>query len=164
MVYPGTVTLCLRADDLQRAKLFYACLGFSVVEEVANQRVVLQHGSFNLALMNFLDANVINFRGGDAFAIREHMVRDFPHMMGEPEHYSAEQYDATADGTCWATQDPDGNQLLFDTHAGERGPGYIRGRTRDILTQALSELEHVGADAPILEALRSQVLAKLEAD
>ena len=42
MVYPGTVTLCLRADDLQRAKLFYARLGFSVVEEVANQRVVLQ--------------------------------------------------------------------------------------------------------------------------
>ncbi|MCS5635836.1 MAG: hypothetical protein NZ990_04915 [Myxococcota bacterium] len=164
MIYPGTVSLCLRTNDLEIAKRFYAHLGFSVIEEVASQRVVLQHGSFNLALMNFLDANVINFRGGDAFAIREHMVQDFPDMIGEPENYSAEQYDAAADGTCWATRDPDGNEILFDTHAGERGPAYVRRRTRDILANALSELEAVGADTPILDALRSQVLAKLEAE
>jgi catechol 2,3-dioxygenase-like lactoylglutathione lyase family enzyme len=164
MIYPGTASLCLRADDLEEAKRFYTRLGFSVIDEVAGKRVVLQQGSFNLALMSFLDANVINFRGADAFAIREHMKQDFPDMIGEAEHYSAEQYDATADGACWATRDPDGNEILFDTHAGERGPSYVRRRTRDILLGALSELEAVGADTPILDALRSEVLEKLEAE
>jgi catechol 2,3-dioxygenase-like lactoylglutathione lyase family enzyme len=162
MIYPGTVTLCLRADDLQRAKLFYARLGFSVVEEVANQRVVLQHGSFKLALMSFLDANVINFRGGDAFAIQAHMKQAFPDLEGEAEHYTAEKYDATADGACWATRDPAGNEVLFDTHAGEQGPAYVRRRTGEILAAALSELEALGADTPFMDTLRSEVRTQTE--
>jgi len=163
MIDPGTASLCLRAHDLERAKGFYTHLGLRVIEEVPGQRVVLQHGSFNLALMSFLDANVINFRGGDAFAIQAHMKQAFPDMAGEAEHYTAEQYDATADGACWATRDPEGNEILFDTHAGERGPSYVRRRTREILANALSELEALGADTPFLDALRSEVALHPEA-
>ena len=163
MIEPGTISLCLRAPDLERAKGFYTRLGLRVIEEVPGQRIVLQHGSFKLALMSFLDANVINFRGGDAFAIQTHMKQAFPEMAGEAEHYTAEQYDATADGACWATRDPAGNEILFDTHAGEQGPSYVRRRTREILAGALSELEALGADTPFVDALRSEVTAHPEA-
>ena len=163
MIQLGTVTLCLRAPDLERAKGFYAHLGLRVLEEVHCQRVVLQHGSFKLALMSFLDANVINFRGGDAFAIQAHMKQAYPDMEGEAENYAAEQYDATADGACWATRDSAGNEILFDTHAGEQGPSYVRQRTREILTDALSELEALGAETPFIDALRSEVTAHAEA-
>ena len=115
--------------------------------------MVLQHGSFKLALMNFLDANLINFRGGDAFAIQAHMKQAFPDMEGEAERYTAEQFDATADGACWATRDPAGNEILFDTHAGEQGPSYVRRRTREILADALAELEALGWKVVVYEGL-----------
>ena len=162
MIDPGTASLCLRAHDLERAKGFYTHLGLRVIEEVPGQRVVLQHGSFNLALMSFLDANVINFRGGDAFAIQAHMKRDFPDMEGEAEHYTAEQYDATADGAAWATRDPEGNEILFDTHAQEQGPSYVRQRSGEILAAALSELEALGVDTPFVDTLRSEIRAQAE--
>ncbi len=163
MIEPGTVSLCLRAPDLERAKSFYTHLGLRVIEEVPGQRVVLQHGSFKLALMSFLDANVINFRGGDAFAIQVRMKQAFPDMEGEAEHYTAEEYNATADGACWATRDPAGNEILFDTHTGERGPSYVRQRTREILASAPSELDALGADTPFVDTLRSEVTAHPEA-
>ncbi len=163
MIEPGTVSLCLRAPDLERAKGFYTHLGLRVIEEVPGQRVVLQQGSFKLALMSFLDANVINFRGGDAFAIQAHMKQAFPDMEGEAERYTAEQYGATDDGACWATRDPVGNEILFDTHAGEQGPSYVRQRTREILADALAELEALGADTPFVDTLRKEVTAHPEA-
>ena len=162
MIEPGTVSLCLRAPDLDRAKGFYTRLGLRVIEEVPGQRVVLRHGSFKLALMSFLDANVINFRGGDAFAIQAHMKRAFPDMEGEAEHYTAEQYDATADGAAWATRDPEGNEILFDTHAREQGPSYVRQRSGEILAAALSELEALGVDTPFVDTLRSEIRAQAE--
>ena len=162
MIEPGTASVCLRAPDLDRAKDFYVRLGFRVVDEVPGQRAVLQHGSFHLALMSFLDSPLINFRGGDAFAIQAHMKQAFPDLEGEAEHYTAEKYDATADGACWATRDPAGNEVLFDTHAGEQGPAYVRRRTGEILAAALSELEALGADTPLMDTLRSEVRTETE--
>ncbi|NRA10105.1 MAG: VOC family protein [Myxococcales bacterium] len=162
MIEPGTASVCLRAPDLDRAKDFYAQLGFRVVEEVPGQRVVLQHGSFHLALMSFLESPLINFRGGDAFAIQAHMKQAFPDLEGEAEHYTPEEYDATADGACWATRDPAGNEILFDTYAGEQGPAYVRRRTGEILAAALSELEALGADTPFMDTLRSEVRTQTE--
>ena len=86
----------------------------------------------------------------------------FPDLEGEAEHYTAEEYDATADGACWATRDPAGNEILFDTYAGEQGPAYVRRRTGEILAAALSELEALGADTPFMDTLRSEVRTQTE--
>ncbi len=163
MESPGWASLCLRVADLEASKRFYTHLGMQVIEEYAGEggkRAVLQCGSFNLALMTFLDANLINFRGGDVFAIHEHMKAAFPDLDGEPERYTAEQYGATAPGECWSTRDPDGNEIFFDTNETETGDGYIQSRTIDILRNAATELEALGADPEVLESLRTEVLEK----
>ncbi len=163
MPYPGWPSLCLATRNLQASKLFYSQLGMQVVEEVADTRIVLRLGSFHLALMPFLEATLINFRGGDVFATHQHLKSVLPELEGEPERYAPEQYDATASGECWATRDPGGNPVFFDTNETEAGKHYLQSRASDILRNAATELEALGVDPEVVRALKNDALARLEA-
>jgi len=160
VTYFGWPSVCFRVTDLEESKRFYTHLGMRVIDQVAAKRVVLQHGAFNLALMTFLDANLLNFRGGDIFAAYAHMKSAFPDLEGEPERYTSEQYESTASGECWATTDPDGNEIFFDTNQTETGDRYIRRRSLQILRNAEQELEALGADPDLLNAFKSQILER----
>lgn len=158
MTYYGWPSLCLKVDDLEESKRFYSSMGMQVVSEVEGKTVLLRYGIFRLALMTFLDENLLNFRCGNVRQIYSDFKESFPDLPGEPEDYTREQYDATADGSCWATQDPDGNEIFFDTNDLEREPGYVRTRSIEILQDVVAELELLGADAGLVDELREKVI------
>jgi catechol 2,3-dioxygenase-like lactoylglutathione lyase family enzyme len=158
MSYLGWPSPCVRVKDLEASKSFYEKLGLELISEVPDVRAIFGFGSFRLALMTFLDENLLNIRGGDVFQAFDDLKSSFPDLEGEPERYTAEQYDADADGCCWTTRDPDGNMILFDTNEREVGPEALRNRTSDILQGAAAELAAIGADPGILGKLRDDVI------
>lgn len=160
MSYFGWLSLCLRVEDLAASKAFYMKLGMRLISEAEGKTAVLGYGVHRIALMTFLDENLINFRAGDVLAAERELKAVFPDLEGDSEHYTREQYDAAADGVCWATRDPDGNEILFDTHALEAGPDFVRERSLDVLRGAAEELERMGADPEMVVALRRDVLAR----
>lgn len=160
MSYFGWPSLCLRVRDLEASKAFYTRLGMSVVSEVAGKTVVLQYGVYRIALMTFLDENLINFRAGDVLESERILKAEFPSLEGESERYTTEQYDSAADGICWATRDPDGNEVFFDTNQLEVGPDYFRERSLDVVRGAIEELEMMSAAPEIVTALRRDVLER----
>ena len=160
MTFFGWPTLCLRVADLETSKRFYSHLGMRVIDEVPEKRVVLQYGTFNLALMTFLESNLLNLRGGDVFAAHAHLTSEFPELPGNPERYTPEKYDSPCDGECSETVDPDGNRIFFDTNESEIGDGYTARRSIQVLRGAEQELEALGADPRLLSALNVEVLEK----
>ena len=158
MTYFGWPSLCLRVRDLDASKAFYSRMGMEVVSEVEGKTVVLSYGTFRLALMTFLDENLLNFRAGNVRDIFADLKGNFPDVEGEPEDYTPSKYDSDADGVCWATRDPDGNEIFFDTNKNEIGPEYIRKRSLEILRGAAMELERIQADPEVLATLRDQVI------
>jgi catechol 2,3-dioxygenase-like lactoylglutathione lyase family enzyme len=153
MKYLGWPSLCIRVKDIETSKRFYMKAGMNLISEVTGMRAILGFGSFRLALMNFLDENLINIRGGDVFAAYEELHSEFPDIEGVPERYTAEQYDADADGAGWSTRDPDGNVVLFDTNENEMGSDYLGRRTSEILDGAVEELKAIGAEPTVLSRL-----------
>ena len=153
MAYVGWPSLCLRVTDLESSKKFYEAVGLSLISEVPGKRAILGFGAFRLALMTFLDESLINVRGSDVLATRERLRADFPNLEGEADFYSAEEYDADADGCCWTARDPDGNVVFFDTNERETGPEYVASRTADILDGAIEELGALGSPQIILDGL-----------
>lgn len=160
MPYLGWPSLCLRVRDLEAAKAFYLRLGMHLVSEAEGKTVVLRYGVQRMALMTFLEGNLLNFRAGDVRAAERRMKSAFPDLEGESEVYTAAEYESAADGVCWATRDPDGNEILFDTNELEIGPEFVRERSLDVLRGAAEELEMMGADAEMVAALRRDVLAR----
>ena len=160
MSYFGWPSLCLRVRDLEASKAFYLKMGMSLVSEAAGKTVVLRYGVYRIALMTFLDENLINFRAGDVLQAERELKAAFPGLEGESEHYTSEQYESAADGICWATRDPDGNEVFFDTNQLEVGPEFVRERSLDIVRSALEELEMMGAESELIVALRRDVLAR----
>ena len=154
MTYLGWPSLCLRTRDLEAAKRFYLASGLTLISEIPGKRAILGFGGFRLALMTFLDENLINVRGGDVPAAHARLLTEFPNLEGTPEFYEAAKYDADADGCCWTTRDPDGNMIFFDSNENESGPDAIATRTAEILDGARQELEAIGASAEVVEALR----------
>ena len=157
-MYAGRPHLCLKSKHMDASRRFYEALGFSVVDEVGGLRIVLERGSFNLALMSFLDEDSLNLRGADAFAIRDHLRQQGISAEGEPERYVKEKYNADADGACWLTRDPDGHSVIFDTNQTEQGPEAMRQRIDRVLRNAEQDLIDAGANAECLEAYRVNVL------
>jgi catechol 2,3-dioxygenase-like lactoylglutathione lyase family enzyme len=149
----------LKAKDLDASRRFYEALGMNVVIEVPDKLTVLARGSFTISLMSFLDENLLNFRGEDAFSIHEAVRQAGVTAVGEPERYAKEQYDADADGACWETRDPDGNIVLIDTNENETGAEASRGRLNQALRSAEQDLADAGASAECLAAYRSQILS-----
>ncbi len=157
----GWTSLCLPARDLARSRRFYEALGMELVEEVPGLRIVLRNGPFRLALMTFLDAPLLNWRGGDAFAIHGAVTAALPDAPGEvPRRYRADDLEnaADADGACWSTRDPDGHEILFDTNALETGEVGRADRITRILRDTEQALERAGAPRACLDALRHDVI------
>ncbi len=160
MSYFGWLSLCLRVRNLEVSKAFYLKLGMRLVSEAEGKTVVLRYGVQRIALMTFLEENLINLRAGDVRAAERELKAAFPDLAGESERYTAAEYDSAADGICWATRDPDGNEVFFDTNQLEEGPEFVRERSLDVLRGAAEELEMMGADAEMVTALRRDVLAR----
>jgi catechol 2,3-dioxygenase-like lactoylglutathione lyase family enzyme len=152
-------SICVRVKDLDASSRFYSKMGMELISEVPDQRAIFGLGGFRLALMTFIDENCVNLRGGDVFEAYKVFESEFPDLEGRPERYTAQQYDADADGSCWLTRDPDGNAVFFDTNELEIGPEYIRKRTLDILEGAAAELKAIGADSQLVERLQAELIA-----
>ena len=148
----GELTLCLKCADLEASSRFYAALGLEVLERTA-ERVVLKSGHGRIALMSFLEENCLNFRGGDAFALHAAGVAAELELAGEPERYPAAKYGATADGACWSTYDPDGNNVFFDTNDAETSEAGRAERRRQLLEDTASVLQGLGASADCVATL-----------
>jgi catechol 2,3-dioxygenase-like lactoylglutathione lyase family enzyme len=163
-MFVGSHTLCLKVKDLAASKRFYEALGLRIIEEIPGTRVVMERGSFNLALMTFLDGNCMNFRGTDVFATHDALRARGLDLLGKPNRYSAQQVNGDADGACWLTFDPDGNAVFFDTNANEAGDAHRRRRVRQILEGAEQDLLDAGASPECLRALRREILDKFAAE
>jgi catechol 2,3-dioxygenase-like lactoylglutathione lyase family enzyme len=159
-MYVGAPTLCLRVKDLDRSTAFYQALGMEVYKEVPGKRANLRRGGFKLALMTFGEKEVLNFRGVDAFAIHSHLQEKGLELVGRPERYTKEQYDADADGECWATEDPDGRDILFDTNENEKGEAAKQSRLTQLLKNTEQELVDIGASQECIQVFREKVLAR----
>ena len=157
-MYAGSPFLCLRVMDLDTSRRFYEALGMDVVDEVPGIRTVLARGSFNLMLMPDLGETSLNFRGEDAFSIYDAFQHRGVAVEGKPERYKKGWYHADADGVCWATRDPDGNHVLFDTNENELGVEARRQRLARVLRNAEQDLMDAGASTECLTAYRTHVL------
>ena len=117
-MFPGQLTLCLKTKDLPGMRRFYEALGMKVHAEGSNF-VLLNNGDLDLALMTFLDAHCLNFRGADPFEIHESACATGLELEGRPARYEKEEAEATADGKSWITRDPDGNNVEAVCHRPE---------------------------------------------
>ena len=152
----GVITPCLRVKDLAAARAFYEALGMEVIDEVEGLRVVLKSGYFRLSLMSFLDENSLNFRGADVFAVHEAATKRLPDLSGKPIARGPDH--ENGEGVSWATRDPDGNHVFFDTNPNDLGESTREGRIAWILEDTARQLEVHGADAACLRAFREHVL------
>ena len=153
----GVICTCLRVKDLAASTQFYESLGMTVVNEVPGLRVVLKCGHFRLALMTFLDENVLNFRGADVFAVHASMTERLGEVFGSPVRRDPGHPNGA--GESWITYDPDGNQVFFDTNERERTDDYRMQRIGEILTATEDELLALGASDACIDAFR-RVLTK----
>ncbi len=157
-MYAGRPHFCLKSKNLDASRRFYEALGLAVVDELPGKRIVLERASFRIMLMTFLDEDLLNFRGADAFAIHDHLDREGISASGEPERYRKEKFDADADGVCWLTRDPDGHAILFDTNKDEEGESAARESVDLALRNAERDLIDAGASDACLEAYRQKIL------
>lgn len=157
-MYAGRPHFCLKSKNLDASRRFYEALGLAVVDELPGKRIVLERASFRIMLMTFLDEDLLNFRGADAFAIHDHLDREGISAPGEPERYRKEKFDADADGVCWLTRDPDGHAILFDTNKDEEGESAARESVDLALRNAERDLIDAGASDACLEAYRQKIL------
>jgi len=157
-MYAGRPHFCLKSKNLDASRRFYEALGLAVVDELPGKRIVLERASFRIMLMTFLDEDLLNFRGADAFAIHDHLDREGISAPGEPERYRKEKFDADADGVCWLTRDPDGHAILFDTNQNEEGESAARESVDLALRNAQRDLIDAGASDACLEAYRQKIL------
>lgn len=156
-MFPGKYTLCLKTVDVEGMVRFYGALGMST-RIFANDNAMAWNGDVHLALMTFLNEHSINFRGADPFAVHQSALASGIAFEGKPARYKKEKYKADADGGCWLTHDPDGNNVFFDTNANEIG---ARGRSFflfKILDAARRQLADVEAPAAAREAFEAQVV------
>lgn len=158
-MFSGWATVCLKVDDLGASMRFYEQLGMEVVEQVEGLRVILKSGSHHIALMTFLDENLLNLRCGDVTAIFDSMTRELPALEGAPQHYTPSDlnHGAAAPGTSWRTRDPDGNVIFFDTNRNEEGDAYRQQRVAEILEDAEQDLINAAASAECLSSLREVI-------
>lgn len=111
----GTLFYCLNVKDLNASCSFYAKLGFVQTGGKTDEGwSVINDGKNELHLFQgHISSNVLNFRGGDVFAISAELQEQGLEMKSEAETES--------DGSAGAwIQDPDGNEIYFNTQQEER--------------------------------------------
>ena len=124
----GACTVCFNVRDVKRSSGFYAKLGFRVTAgSVEEHWVVMEHGGFKLGLyQGHIESNLLNFRGGDVFAIAAYLQAQGLKLR------TAAQIES--DGSTGATiVDPDGNVVYFNTAPDEKAGGrrQAQGEGRD---------------------------------
>lgn len=156
-MFPGLLTLCLDAKDLSGMRHFYEALGLKVhIDRPSN--VLLNNGDVDIALMTFLDAPCLNFRGADPFEMQAVMTGAGLDLEGKPEQYDKAERNADANGQSWLTRDPDGNVVFFDTNDAETGARGDALALQRVLDATSKQLINVGAPQACRDALRTKVL------
>jgi len=111
----GRFFLCLNVRDLEKSLAFYNALGLTQVGGTVEEGWAML-GYRNLCLglyQGHLGQNLLNFRGGDVFALAEELKR-----RGFTLKQGAE---VEPDGSAGAwLDDPDGNVIYFNTHPDEK--------------------------------------------
>ncbi|MEM8769512.1 MAG: VOC family protein [Pseudomonadota bacterium] len=155
----GALTLCLKCADLDASARFYEALGLEVLDH-AGEGVLLKSGHARILLLTFLKENSLNFRGGDPFTLHAAASAAGLELAGEPERYAAAKYSATADGACWSTYDPDGNNVFFDTNEAETSEAGRAAQRRQVLEDSAQLLEALGASGECTATLRALAAAE----
>jgi hypothetical protein len=159
--FAGFFSYCLKTSDNAASRDWYRALGLAVGTPGEGEFIQMYTSDCDLALMNFLPENWLNFRGADIFRIYDQMTAAGLALEGEPAHYTEEEYGSA--GAHWQTKDPDGNVVYFDTTDPERiepGDGKI---LRRVLERACSQLEDIEADPVCVDAIRREVIDRFAA-
>ncbi|MGI9285897.1 MAG: VOC family protein [Pseudomonadales bacterium] len=111
----GRLYICLNVKDLEASCAFYAKLGFAKTgEKMEDGWAVINDGENELHLFQgHISSNMLNFRGGDVFAIAEALKGQGLEMKSD-----ATKESDGSDGA-WI-KDPDGNDIYFNTSPDER--------------------------------------------
>jgi lactoylglutathione lyase len=114
----GACTVCFKVRDVKRSSEFYAKLGFcATAGSLAENWVVMEQGNLKLGLFQgHIESNLLNFRGGNVFAIARHLEAQGLKLRTPAQ--------VEPDGSAGATiADPDGNIIYFNTAPGEEADG-----------------------------------------
>src|SRR5688500_16883893 len=107
-MFLGNFELCLNVADVRRSLEFYETLGFERVGgNIADGWAILENNNCRLGLYaGHIESNLLNFRGGDVFAICEE-------LKSRGLAFSQDAY-REPDGSAGAfLKDPDGNVVYF---------------------------------------------------
>ncbi|TET23736.1 MAG: hypothetical protein E3J71_01375 [Candidatus Stahlbacteria bacterium] len=106
----GRFEFCLNVKDIKASLEFYKRLGFDVIDGDTEQGwAVIEHGNCILGLyQGHISTNLLNFRGGDVFAIAETLK-----SRGLTMQVDAHKEEDGSDGA--EIRDPDGNRIYFNT-------------------------------------------------
>ncbi len=156
-MYPGQCTLCLKTTDLTAMRNFYQALGMKVHSE-RPQSVLLNNGDLDLALMTFLPAHCLNFRGSDIDSLHDIASASGHSFDTQPHRYSKEFVAADADGISWMMMDPDSNNIFFDTNDNETGEKGKSLALQRVLDATAKQLINVGATRACQDDFKAHLL------
>jgi catechol 2,3-dioxygenase-like lactoylglutathione lyase family enzyme len=114
-VFLGNFELCLNVADVRRSLEFYETLGFKRVGgNIADGWAIIENSNCRVGLYEgHIDSNLLNFRGGDVFAIGAALKESGLEFTQDPYR--------EADGSAGAIlKDPDGNVIYFNTFPEEQ--------------------------------------------
>lgn len=155
--FAGHFTLCLKTTDNTASRTFYEAMGLEVTGNNDEHWVQMGNGDVQLALMSFLETNMLNFRGVDPFAIYDVTRAAGLVADGEPTRYTEEDFGVP--GAHWQTHDPDGNVVYFDTSDPELiAPGDAE-ILKHVLEKAHRQLRNIRADEACIDAFQTEILA-----
>jgi catechol 2,3-dioxygenase-like lactoylglutathione lyase family enzyme len=106
----GRLDICLNVKDAKRSVDFYKALGFEQVEgDVERGYAILVNSESRIALyQGEISCNMLNFRGGDVFALAAELKKRGLALLSDAE--------VEKDGTAGAMlKDPDGNMIYLNT-------------------------------------------------
>lgn len=119
----GNFSVSLTVKDLERSRVFYEKLGFSVVGGNAAQNwLVLKNGTTKIGIFQgMFDKNILTFNPGwDSEAKPLESFTDIRELQRELKSkgvgLTTEADETTTGPTSFTLEDPDGNQILVDQH------------------------------------------------
>ena len=110
----GRFEFCLTVKDIKESLGFYKKLGFKSKDGNLDEGwQIIEHGNCILGLyQGHIKVNLLNFRGGDVFAIAEYLKSQGLELAKDA--FTEEDGSAAAE-----IRDPDGNCVYFNTFPGE---------------------------------------------
>ena len=135
-MFLGNFELCLNVADVRRSLEFYETLGFKRVGgNIADGWAIIENGNCRIGLYaGHIDSNLINFRGGDVFALGAALKQRGLEFSQDPYR--------EPDGSMGAIlPDPDGNVIYFNTFPEEQvefvAPGVVEREEIEVDEQIL---------------------------